>query len=41
MVEFVDVIDELIKVMDKDTKYQKECDNLLDEKLQQEENDIG
>jgi len=29
--EFSDALDELIKVMDKDTKYQKECDDLLDE----------
>jgi len=29
--EFSDALDELIKVMDKDTKYQKECIALLDE----------
>ena len=30
MVDFNDALDELQKVMDKDTKYQKECDDLLD-----------
>jgi len=35
--EFSDALDELIKVMDKDTKYQKECDDLLDEEKDNDE----
>ena len=31
MVDFSDALDKVQKVMDKDTKYQKECDDLLDE----------
>lgn len=31
MVDFSDALDKVQKVMDKDTKYQKECDALLDE----------
>jgi len=30
MVDFSDALDKVQKVMDKDTKYQKECDDLLD-----------
>ena len=36
-VQFSDALDELIKVMDKDTKYQKECDDLLDEEKDNDE----
>tara|TARA_R110000787_G_scaffold117755_2_gene228457 strand:+ start:1581 stop:1709 length:129 start_codon:yes stop_codon:yes gene_type:complete len=35
LIDFNDALNELQKVMDKDTKYQKECDALLDKKLQQ------
>ena len=31
MVDFSDALDKVQKVMDKDTKYQQECDALLDE----------
>lgn len=41
MIDFNDALDELQKVMDKDTKYQEECDALLDEKLQQPKENLN